>query len=706
MMLRALFASAVLVLSASAADARTQALLFAVGEYPGLPPGKNLNAPVNDVNRFRSALQARGVSDRDIRVLADNVEGSVTLPTRDAILGELEKLASAATKGDLIIVYGTGHGSRQAARPGKKADGLDQLFLPRDTQMEGGKFHNAIVGYEFGERLDAIRKTGADVWFILDSCFSGSASRAVGEGVRDKMVDPQDVGVSVATTLSPDQSMPLADAPPLPAGSGRLIAFYASQPNETAREVALPPNIPLERRAWGSIFTMALARAMERADGLSYRQLMLETGRLLRADPALLAKQTPSFEGDGLDMTLIGSTRDATQAAWRVVNGVLHAGKIEGVEEGAIYTLFDGLGDSAKHIANAVVTEADSLRSRLVLLRAGCDPLKANCPRNERGAFPPKAAYARLLKPAAGAVLRVSGLRARPNASPATDEQKSLVQASLMTLLGATLKGRVAIDEGAPDMVAWIDAQNVRFMPNGVDPTQAEYGPSVTLKQANSEAFETSLARALLRARQVMTLQRLESAAAGKSGRAARTEFESRRFKFDVAQKKCAFANIGGEVLAEGQPVTVCDRIVVIIENSGRQTIMPALFFLDNDWNVFPRRPKCPIGLTVADRLEPGRRMSFEVPYNPSAFRSYAAPSTSNGVFVAALPFVEGETSYPNLCALTAFNDTAGRSTRSMLDEDDLDDIVSGSSRNGARAPLDAGSLSLSFWPVQNPPKP
>ncbi len=38
------------------------------------------------MKRFRSALQARGVSDADIRVLADNVEGSITLPTRDAIL--------------------------------------------------------------------------------------------------------------------------------------------------------------------------------------------------------------------------------------------------------------------------------------------------------------------------------------------------------------------------------------------------------------------------------------------------------------------------------------------------------------------------------------------------------------------------------------------------------------------------------------------
>jgi hypothetical protein len=701
-----IFATFAFVLASSAVEARTQALLFGVGEYPGLPPGKNLNAPVNDVQRFRSALQARGVSENDIRVLADKVEGLITPPTRDAILGEIDRLASNATKGDLIIIYGTGHGSRQPARPGTKADGLDQLFLPRDTQMQGAKFHNAIVGYEFGERLDAIRKRGADVWFILDSCFSGSASRAVGEGVRDKMILPEDVGISVATTLAPDQSMPLSEQPPLPEGSGRLIAFYASQPNETAREVALPPNIPLEKRAWGSIFTMALARAMERADGLTYRQLMLETGRLLRADPALLAKQTPSFEGDGMDATLVGSMRDAAQASWRVADGVLHAGKIEGVEEGAIFALFDGVGDDAKPVANAIVTEADSLRSRLTLLRAGCDPLKVNCPRNERGAFPAKATYGRLLKPAPGAMLKISAPRPRPNAPAASEEHRDAALVALRKVVEGALKGRVSFDEAEPDLVTWIDADKIRFMPNGADPVRAEFGPTVTLKQASAEALETATARALLRARQVMTLQRLEVATAGRGARGARTEIEGRRFKIDAAGKDCMFRGSAGEALIEGQPVTACDKITVTIENSGRQTITPAVFFLDDSWNVFPRRPKCPFGITVSDRLEPGRRLSFEVPYTPQAIRPALAPATTNGVFIATIPFVEGDVSFPNLCALTAFNEGARGDPRSALEENDLDEIVSGASRSGARLPLEAGTLSLSFWPVAVPVRP
>ena len=335
-------------------------------------------------------------------------------------------------------------------------------------------------------------------------------------------------------------------------------------------------------------------------------------------------------------------------------------------------------------------------------MRAGCDPLKTECPRNDRGALPPKATYARLLKPARGAVLKISEPRPRPGAPAADQARRDMVSAALRSVVEGPLKGRVSIDNGAPDLVAWINSEAVRFMPDGGDPARAEYGPSVAHGQPDPEALANGLTRALLRARQVMTLQRLEAGASG-GARSARTEIETRRFAFDAARRQCAFANAKGETIAEGQPVAVCDKVIVTIENIGRQAIAPAVFFLDNSWNIIPRRPSCPVGLTVADRLEPGRRLSFEVPYNPRAVRPGLAPSTSNGVFVAAIPFVEGETAFPNLCALTAYNDAAGRSTRSMLDEDDLDQIVSGSSRNGARLPLESGALSLSFWPVTIP---
>ncbi|QLP96887.1 MAG: caspase family protein [Rhodoblastus sp.] len=287
------------------AQAKTLGLLFGVSAYPNFPADKRLRAPANDVRRVMRALSARGLPTSDFIVLADGVEGTRGAPTRAAILGELDRLAASAERGDLVVVYGSGHGSRQAARAARKSDGLDQLFLPADAAPNASAgaepFSAAIVSTEFGARLDAIRLKGADVWFILDSCFSGAASRDVEGAARDKKIDPPQGEASVANALSPDRTTPLAEQPAPPPGAGRLVAFYASQPNETAREAALPANLPLAKRSWGSIFTLALAQALERSRGLSYRQTLVEAGRLLRADPSFQARQTPSFEGDGLD---------------------------------------------------------------------------------------------------------------------------------------------------------------------------------------------------------------------------------------------------------------------------------------------------------------------------------------------------------------------------------------------------------------------
>ena len=329
------------VLASDAATARTRVLLVGVSEYPNFPAEKQLKAPANDVRRMQAALQARGIAGADIAVLADGVEGAAGVPTRAAILAGLERLAQEAERGDLVIFYASGHGTRQPSRTRLKVDGLDQVFLPRDAAPPGpgaapNRFETVIAGPDFGERLDAIRARGADVWFILDSCFSGSASRAVGDGVHDKKIALEDIGLATAGALSPETTTVLADlAPALPAGSGRLTAFYASQPNETAREVALPPGAPADKRVWGSIFTTALTEALRRAPALSYRQLMVETGRVLRADAAFQARQTPSFEGDGMDGALPGAAGTASAPAWRVNAGVLHAGQIEGGEAGA-----------------------------------------------------------------------------------------------------------------------------------------------------------------------------------------------------------------------------------------------------------------------------------------------------------------------------------------------------------------------------------
>lgn len=695
--MRRLVLAAALALAAQGAEARTLGLVFGVSAYPNLPADKQLRAPANDVRRILRALAARGLPTRDFAVLADGVEGSRAEPTRAAILAELDRLGAEATRGDLVVIYGSGHGSRQAAKAARKSDGLDQLFLPRDVAPapSGGQepFRAAIVSTEFGERLDRIRLTGADVWFILDSCFSGAASREAGESVRDKRVDPPEGAASVANALAPDRATPLADRPALPEGAGKLVAFYASQPDETAREAALPASLPLAKRSWASVFTLALAQALERSRALSYRQTLVEAARLLRADAAFQSRQTPSFEGDGLDAPAPGAG-SAQGAPWRVEDGSILAGSLEGLEEGAVVALYETPDAPAETpLARGKIVEAQALQARFETAKAGCDPLKTACAADPRGA--PKAAYARLLRPAPGAALRLAGPRLAPGV--AEPGFAGAARAALAAAMAGALAGRVVGDEAAPELTAWLTPQGLRLAPAGADPAALDAGPLVAAAEfGDAERAALAAQRALLRARQTLRLRRLAQTGAGAGGLA--TTLEARRHPRKGAS--CDF-KAPGEALPEGARLEVCDRVSLALDNQGREAVLPAVFFLDDGWNLIARRPLCPVGLSVADRLEPGKRLTLDIPYHPRAVSPGFAPAAGNGLLVVAAPFRAGEADLPRLCALTALNDGASGATRG--DDEDLDALIGGATR-GARLPLEATALSLAFWDVALPP--
>ena len=118
-----------------------QALLIGVSNYPSLDKSLQLEGPANDVQLMRDLLMTTGFAESHIRVLADGVAGAAAQPTRAAILGELDGLADAAKKGDFVSLQFGGHGTQQPSRPGKvpvEADGLDELFLPRDVGQWDG----------------------------------------------------------------------------------------------------------------------------------------------------------------------------------------------------------------------------------------------------------------------------------------------------------------------------------------------------------------------------------------------------------------------------------------------------------------------------------------------------------------------------------------------------------------------------------------
>ena len=169
----AMFALPALV-SPSLAQAKTMALLVGVADYNEASGIHDLLGPRNDVSILWRALKARGVDAGDIAVLTDNLPAGENFPVAKGlaqsadILAELDRLAETAQKGDTVLFYYSGHGTRQPDNPAEpedepEADGMDQVLLPSDVgEYDPIKMtlKNAIIDDVLGRKIAAIRAKG------------------------------------------------------------------------------------------------------------------------------------------------------------------------------------------------------------------------------------------------------------------------------------------------------------------------------------------------------------------------------------------------------------------------------------------------------------------------------------------------------------------------------------------------------------------
>ena len=175
-----------------------RALLVGCTEYPymkeaGAVPGSNtveLRGPTNDVELFARALrEVYGVPDSAMTRLTGWPADEKARPTKANIKRGFEKLAADAKPGDWVIIFMAGHGSQQPSSMASlddEPDGLDEIFLPADVRPapDGAKVPSALVDDEIAILLAAIQKKGADIWFVVDACHSGTLLRGGDQVVR------------------------------------------------------------------------------------------------------------------------------------------------------------------------------------------------------------------------------------------------------------------------------------------------------------------------------------------------------------------------------------------------------------------------------------------------------------------------------------------------------------------------------------------
>lgn len=272
-----------------------RALLVGVSDYPSLP-GHRLKGPANDVILMSASLRFLGVPDRNIAVLSE-AGGPAAWPTRARILQELGKLSEQAAPGELVVIYFSGHGTQvPQSKPGRalrpEPDGLDEVFLPRDTAVwdpKSRRVQGGILDDEIGLAIDRILARKARVWAIFDTCHAGNVTRApaADRAAVYRFVPPGELGIPLA--------LPRLRPVPVPATApAGLVAFFAAGSDEPAPEELFPD--PLQRGSlvrYG-VFTYELHHALVDWRRGTFHSLAerLQTAYLNRPFPS------PQFEGE------------------------------------------------------------------------------------------------------------------------------------------------------------------------------------------------------------------------------------------------------------------------------------------------------------------------------------------------------------------------------------------------------------------------
>ena len=386
--LRWVLAAVLLAALSGGVRAEPRALLVGVSHYTGFPDDQRmqLEGPPNDVRLLRTLLERRGFAPGAVQVLADGVPGA-TAPTRQAILGALDRLVERTQAGDFVFLYFAGHGSQMPANPdtpegAAETDGLHEIFLPADTgrwNPATRRVDNAIADHELVSRLDALIAKDAFVWAVFDACHAATLMRGVVDvAIRYRHVSPTALGVPPALLAGAPREVQAPALPgPLRAGGARargeaaparggFVAFYAAQTTQTTPEMPLPGEG--HERAVHGLFTFSLAEALSAGGGATYRQLAQHL--LARYAAQNIGTPTPLFTGSALDAQVFGAAADAVARQWPlIVDGGtvrLPAGLLSQLREGAALDLLpDALAAATERLGTMQVVRAGLLSSQL-----------------------------------------------------------------------------------------------------------------------------------------------------------------------------------------------------------------------------------------------------------------------------------------------------------------------------------------------------
>ena len=324
------------------------ALLVGIDTYPA--PVPSLRGCVNDINVIEQLLRGRLAADQklDVKVLENHVA------TRQAVIDGFTHLSQAGPK-DVALFYYSGHGSQERTPPEfwhLEPDRLDETLVCYDSRLAD---NFDLADKELAKLIASVAARGAHVLVILDSCHSGSGTRAAESvGVRRVPADLRERPLSTFL-VTPEEAAALTgqgEARELAGGSsgwvklaqGRHVVMSACRDDEEAKETTAEG---LTRGAFSYFLTATLQGA---AGGLTYRDLFNRVRALLRNK---VAQQTPVIEAPAaheLNQPFLGGAIQAHPSyftasfdqthGWIIDGGAVHGIESPSGEETTLLALF------------------------------------------------------------------------------------------------------------------------------------------------------------------------------------------------------------------------------------------------------------------------------------------------------------------------------------------------------------------------------
>lgn len=144
-----------------------KALIVGINDYAPIGSGgPDLNGCVNDARDMANTLVICGFPALSVRILTNQNA------TKANIVSNLTNLVTTSKKGDSIVFYYSGHGTRVANIGADfEVDGLDDAICPHDFASAG-----VIRDDEFAAILKQL-PTGVNMDVLFDCCHSGTGTR-------------------------------------------------------------------------------------------------------------------------------------------------------------------------------------------------------------------------------------------------------------------------------------------------------------------------------------------------------------------------------------------------------------------------------------------------------------------------------------------------------------------------------------------------